>query len=105
MYLRKISLSFPNKAVRFFSRGVYWGRHFPLKLNPAKLKSQEGEAFPLPQVDDSTLFLVDLNLQLCQLLPKSFIHRLHQPGMAQMGVDQYHQVSRPGESHPEALAE
>jgi hypothetical protein len=40
----------------------------------------------------SALLLIDLDLQFSQLLPKTFFHRLHQPVMSRIGVDQDHQI-------------
>src|SRR5215472_808464 len=57
--------------------------------NAAKLKSQKSETVSLCEVGESTFLLVDLNSQFGQLLPQSLVHRLHQPVMPRMSVDQY----------------
>src|SRR5438045_1555478 len=58
----------------------------------AEVEAQEPEAFTSLQVDCAALFIIDFNLQLAELLPKSFGHGPNQPVMSLIGVDQDHQI-------------
>src|ERR1700740_1808799 len=55
-------------------------------------QTQKSEALASFQVDDATLLLIDLDLQLGNLLSQSLFHRLHQPVMSRMGINQDHQI-------------
>src|SRR5271155_2678470 len=78
----------------------------PLKAQHTPIfKTQKSEALSLLQIHHPTLALVDLNAELRELLAQPSVYRLHQPVTPPFGVEQDHQVSSPGESHPEALAE
>ena len=48
LFRRKISRSFVSIAVRFFSFGVYCGRHAPLSCERGEIEAQETKAFALP---------------------------------------------------------
>ena len=69
------------------------------------LKSQEAEALSLLQIHHSTLVFVDRNTELRKLLTEPSAYCRHQPVTSPFGVNQDHQVSSLGESHPEALSE
>src|SRR6201984_737308 len=58
----------------------------------AKVEAQKSEAFTSLKVDCAALFIIDFNLQLAELLPKSFVHGPNQPVMSLIGVDQDHQI-------------
>src|SRR5208337_4121232 len=58
----------------------------------AKIKSQESEALAPFQVDDSALLFIDLDVQFGKFLAQSLLHRLHQPVMLRMSVNQDHQI-------------
>src|SRR5215813_13652849 len=77
----------------------------PSTADASEIEPEEAEALASTKVHDSTLLLIDLDLQFSQLLPKTFFHRLHQPVMSRIGVDQDHQSSSGRESHPSALTE
>jgi len=47
-----------------------------------KLKAQESEALSLRQVNNATLLLIHLDLDLGQFFPKALVYRLSQPLMA-----------------------
>src|ERR1039457_6132656 len=48
----------------------------PLKAQyPPKFKTQESEALSLLQIHHSTLVLVDLHAELCELLAQQFVYR------------------------------
>src|SRR3954463_5992903 len=70
-----------------------------------EVEAQEPEALTALKVHRAALFIIDFNLQLAELLAKSFVHCRNQPVMSLVGVDQDHQVSGAGGSHPRALAE
>ena len=58
----------------------------------AEVEAQKPEAFTSLKVDYAALFIIDFNLQLAELLPKSFVHGPNQPVMSLIGVDQDHQI-------------
>src|SRR5947209_5536248 len=58
----------------------------------AEVEAQKSEAFTSLKVDCAALFIIDFNLQLAELLPKSFVHCPNQPVMSLIGVDQDHQI-------------
>jgi len=58
----------------------------------AEVEAQKSEAFTSLKVDYAALFIIDFNLQLAELLPKSFVHCPNQPVMSLIGVDQDHQI-------------
>src|ERR1700745_3608238 len=64
----------------------------PSTADASEIEPEEAEALASTKVHDSTLLLIDLDLQFSQLLPKTFFHRLHQPVMSRIGVDQDHQI-------------
>src|SRR5258706_8788883 len=64
----------------------------PLTADAAEIESQEAEAVATTEVYDSTLLFIDLDLQLGQLLPQTFLNRPHQPAMSWVGVNQDHQI-------------
>jgi hypothetical protein len=60
-----------------------------------QVKAKKSETLASLQIDDPALFLVPLHLQLVELLPESFLHRLEEPSMTRMGVHQDNDVVRP----------
>src|SRR6201981_772673 len=64
----------------------------PSTADASEIEPEEAEALASTKVHDSTLFSIDFALQFSQLLPKTFFHRLHQPVMSRIGVDQDHQI-------------
>src|SRR2546426_6849395 len=73
--------------------------------NPTEVKAEKSEALALREVHPPSLLLVHLDLERRQFLSKSPFDRRTKPALARMSVHQDHQVSRPGEFHPQALAE
>jgi hypothetical protein len=70
--------------------------------NPTEVKAEKSEALALREVHPPTLLLVHLDLERRQFLSKSPFNRRTKPVLTRMSVHQDHQVSRPGESHPQA---
>src|SRR6202007_2509607 len=64
----------------------------PSTAEIAEVEAQKSEAFTSLKVDYAALFIIDFNLQLAELLPKSFVHCPTQPVMSLIGVDQDHQI-------------
>src|SRR3954454_7458731 len=57
-----------------------------------EVEAQEPEALTALKVHRAALFIIDFNLQLAELLAKSFVHCRNQPVMSLVGVDQDHQI-------------
>ena len=51
----------------------------PSTAGVAEVEAQKSEAFTSLKVDYAALFIIDFNLQLAELLPKSFVHCPNQP--------------------------
>src|ERR1700751_6166353 len=65
----------------------------PSTAEVAEVEAQKSEAFTSLKVDYAALFIIDFNLQLAELLPKSFVDCPNQPVMSLIGVDQDHQIA------------
>ncbi len=75
-----------------FAHGFLLWRNMPLCL-------------VLPKVHQSGFILIHLNIELFELLPNPLICGLKEPLPPPEAIYQDHQVSSPGESHPQALSE
>ena len=86
LFRRKISRSFVSIAVRFFSLGVYCGRHVPSSYERGENRSPGNQSFRLSLGPRFGSFLVDLDSEFSYLLPQSFGHRRYQPVMPRMAL-------------------
>ena len=77
----------------------------PLRPGAADAEPKEGETLALCEIDATRLVTIEFHVECGQFLQKSLVHGRLKPPPPAVAVDQDHQVSRPGESHPRALAE
>ena len=77
----------------------------PLRPGAADAEPKEGETLALCEIDATRLVTIEFHVECGQFLQKPLVHGRLKPPPPAVAVDQDHQVSRPGESHPRALAE